>query len=124
MQVTRIEVDERVGGHYRVWQGTSGGDAGGFECQILELVPNERIVFKWGFVGPERTDGPTFDSLLTITLSEAPGNATDLTLVHERLDTLNAAMPHVAENVGPGWDLVLDKLATTLGDPSAPSSDQ
>jgi uncharacterized protein YndB with AHSA1/START domain len=116
MQVTRIEVDERVGGHYRVWQGTSDGDAGGFECQILELVPDERIVFKWGFVGPERTDGPTFDSLLTITLSEAPGNATDLTLVHERLDTLHAAMPHVAENVGPGWDLVLDRLTTTLGD--------
>jgi uncharacterized protein YndB with AHSA1/START domain len=124
MQVTRIEVDERIGGRYRVWQGTSDGDAGGFECEILELVPDERIVFKWGFVGPERTDGPTFDSLLTITLSEAPGNATDLTLVHERLDTLHAAMPHVAENVGPGWDSVLDKLVTTLGGPSIQSSDQ
>jgi len=31
--------------------------------------------------------------------------------VHERLDALAAAMPQVAENVGPGWDSALGKLA-------------
>jgi hypothetical protein len=36
-------------------------------------------------------------------------------LVHERLDALHAAMPNVADNVGLGWDMALDKLAATIG---------
>jgi uncharacterized protein YndB with AHSA1/START domain len=113
-RVTRIEVDERVGGHFRVWQGTDDGDVGGFECQILDLVPSERIVFNWGFVGPERAAGPSFDSRLTITFERAPNGHTALTLVHEQLDALGAAMPNVAENVEPGWAMVLDKMTTAL----------
>ncbi len=112
LEVTRVEIEERVGGKYRIWQADAGADVGGFECELLELVPDQRLVFRWGFVGPERTLGPTYDSLLTITLREAPGGATTLTLVHERLEDLAAAMPYVAEAVGPGWDMVLDKLAT------------
>jgi uncharacterized protein YndB with AHSA1/START domain len=113
LEVDRVEVDERVGGHFRVWQADSGTDAGGFECELLELAPDRRIVFRWGFVGPGRTAGPVYDSLLTVTLREAPGGGTALTLVHERLEELAAAMPHVAGNVGPGWEMVLDKLAAT-----------
>jgi uncharacterized protein YndB with AHSA1/START domain len=111
LTVSRAEVDERAGGHYRIWQADAGAASGGFDCEIAELVPGQRIVFRWGFVGPERRDGPAFDSLLTITLREAPGGATHLTLVHERLGDLAAAMPQVAANVGPGWEAVLDKLA-------------
>jgi hypothetical protein len=43
----------------------------------------------------------------------APGLAA-LTLVHERLDKLIAALPSVGENVAPGWESVLDKLTATL----------
>ena len=114
LEVTRVEVDERVGGRYRIWHGSAEGDVGGFECELLELVPGRRIVFRWGFAGPERDAGPVYDSLLTITLEEAPGGATALTLVQERLDDLYAAMPDVADNVGPGWELVLGKLAALL----------
>ena len=114
LEATRVEVDERVGGHYRVWQGRAGGNSGGFECELLELVPDQRIVFAWGFVGPDRTGGPTYDSRLTITLREAPGGATELTLLHERLDALYDAMPEVAEKVGTGWEMVLDKLSALL----------
>jgi uncharacterized protein YndB with AHSA1/START domain len=111
MVVSRVEVDERVGGHYRIWHADgSGSELGGFDCELTELVPGERIAFRWGFVGPERRDGPVFDSLMTITLSEAPGGATHLTLVHERLDDLAAAMPQVAEKIGVGWDDTLSKL--------------
>ncbi len=49
-------------------------------------------------------------SVLTVTFREAPGGATVLTLVHERLDDLAAAMPQVAAHVGPGWEDVLRKL--------------
>jgi uncharacterized protein YndB with AHSA1/START domain len=100
---------------YRIWQNDAGAEIGGFECQLLELVPNQRIVFRWGFVGPERATGPAYDSRLTITVREAPGGATALTLVHERLDALHAAMPDVADNVGLGWEMALDKLAGTIG---------
>lgn len=120
LEVTRVEVDQRIGGTFRVWQESIGQDAGGFECQIVELVPDRRIVFRWGFVGPARTDGPTFDSLLTITLARSSETSTTLTLVHEKLDTLWAAMPQVAENVERGWDLVLDKLIRVVGRASAP----
>jgi uncharacterized protein YndB with AHSA1/START domain len=114
MQVVRADVDERVGGHYRIWQENVGGDVGGFECELLELVPPERIVWRWGFIGPARTDGPVFDSRLTVTLREAPGASTELTLVHEHLDALRDAMPAVADRVESGWAAVLNKLTETM----------
>jgi uncharacterized protein YndB with AHSA1/START domain len=114
MTVERVEVDERGGGAYRIWQQDESGSQGGFECELLELVPDERLVFRWGFVGPERTEGPAFDSRLTITLAEAPGGGTALTLVHERLEDLAAAMPEVAAHVGVGWESTLDKLAASV----------
>src|SRR6478752_7743856 len=112
--VERAEIEARVGGRYGIWHAASGIDVGGFECEIVELVPNERIVFRWGFVGPGRTAGPAFDSLLTITLRSVSRDATVLTLVHEHLDDLAAGMPHVADKVEVGWKLVLEKLAVTL----------
>ena len=111
LEVTRAEVDERVGGRYRIWHAGAEGEVGGFECELLELVPSERIVLRWGFVGPDRLAGPTYDSQLTVTLREAPGGATELTLVHERLDDLREALPDIAEGVGPGWESALDRLA-------------
>jgi uncharacterized protein YndB with AHSA1/START domain len=113
--VKLAEVEAHVGGHFRIWHVEAGADVGGFECEIVELIPYERIVFRWGFVGPERTAGPVFDSVLIITLNAAQGGQTKLTLIHERLDDLAAAMPHIADNVQVGWELVLEKLAVTLG---------
>jgi uncharacterized protein YndB with AHSA1/START domain len=117
LEVTRVHVEERAGGHYRIWQAESGSDAGGFECELLELVPDQRIVFRWGFAGPDREAGPVYDSLLTITLRDAAAGGTALTLVHERLEQLAEAMPEVAANVGPGWEQVLAKLTATIGQP-------
>ena len=111
LEVTRAEVVERVGGHYRIWHAGAEGEVGGFECELLELVPHERILLRWGFVGPDRLAGPTYDSQLTVTLREAPDGATELTLVHERLDDLRQALPDIANGVGPGWEMALDKLA-------------
>ena len=111
MSVTRAEVDERVGGVFRIWQASDGEDAGGFESEIVELVPDERIVFNWHFVGPERD--PDAVSRLTITLREVDGG-TELTLVHERLGALRAALPEVADRVATGWALALDNLARVV----------
>ena len=76
-------------------------------------MPDQRLVFRWGFIGPQRRQGPSFDTLLTISLrAEPPG--TTLTLVHEDLAELGAAMPEVAASVGPGWEAVLARLDKTL----------
>jgi uncharacterized protein YndB with AHSA1/START domain len=111
LDVTRAEVDPRVGGRFRVWQGKAGETSGGFEAEIVELVQNERIVFKWGIVGPKLLEGPVYDSRLTVTFDQTADNATELTLVHERLGALYAAMPELAEQFEAGWAFVLDKLA-------------
>ena len=116
---TQVEIDARVGGHYRIWHSDSGAAAGGFESELLELVPDERIVLRWGFAGPDRASGPVFDSLLTITLAEQ-ASGTALTLVHERLDDLAAAMPHVAQNVEAGWVDVLGQLTLLLAPSATP----
>lgn len=117
LEAERVEIDERVGGRYSVWHTDSGASAGGFECEILELVPDERLVFRWGFVGPRRAEGPVFDSRLTITLHEVDRGSTLLTLVHERLDELARAMPDVADKVEFGWDLVLQQLSASCARP-------
>jgi uncharacterized protein YndB with AHSA1/START domain len=114
--LTRAEVDERVGGSYRIWHGLDGEQTGGVEAELLELVPDRRLAFRWGFVGPDRTAGPVFDTLLTVTFEPAADGATRLTLVHERLEGLREAMPYVYENIAGGWGSVLDQLPDALRD--------
>lgn len=114
--VVKAEVDERPGGHYRIWHTDGGTPVGGFDCELTELVPARRLVFRWGFAGPDGRDGPVYDSLLTVTFHDAPGGGTALTLVHERLAELAAALPEVADKVGAGWADVLGTLAGVLTD--------
>ncbi len=113
-KVTRVEIDERAGGHYRTWKTGSGTNVGRFDSEILELVPDRRIVFRWGFIGPERRSGPSYDTRLTISLGGEPTGLTKLSLVHEDLHELAGAMPEVGENVGPGWEDVFDKLTALV----------
>lgn len=113
LTVSRAEVDERPGGHFRIWQSDAGRDCGGFDCELRELVEDERIVFDWRFVGPERVYDPAHDSRLTVTL-RAVEAGTELTLVHERLEALRAATAYIADNIATGWQMALDNLAVAL----------
>lgn len=108
----RAEVDARVGGRHRVWHvDPHGVDMGGTEGVFVELVPAERIVLRWHFVGPDRSTPAAEESLLTVTFRPGPRpDTTTLTLVHERLDGLRAAHPEIADLVEAGWASVLDKL--------------
>lgn len=115
-ETTKVEIDERVGGHYQVWHANAGADTGGFDSELVELVPDKRIVWRWGFVGPRRRQGPVYDSLLTVTLHETAEGSTRLVLVHERLDELASALPRVADGVGAGWNSVLGRLDDIMSD--------
>ena len=113
--VERVEVEERVGGAHRTFQlDLEGTEIGGFESTIVELVPDQRIVLEWGFVGPDREADPSHASRLTVSLAPVADGATELTLVHERLDGLHADMPEVAGMVGTGWGLALENLAAVF----------
>lgn len=113
--VRHAEVDERVGGHVRVWQEDhDGNDVGGAQGDILELVPHERIVLRWHFLDPDRVAHAALESRLTITFTPGPDNTTHLHLTHERLDGLRAHRPDVADNIADGWDSALDVLTTTI----------
>ena len=107
----RAEVQERPGGRWAVWHADAGDDIGGLEAEISELVPNERIVMKHYFVGPDRDTDPGMETRLTVTFQEVDGG-TELTVFHERLDGLRNRMPDIADQVTAGWSSVLDKLET------------
>ena len=112
----RVEVDERVGGHYRCWHvDAEGKDIGGYECEILELVPDERIVLRWEFVGPDRRPLADASSRLTIALRPVPPDACELTLVHDRLDGLERQRPGMTDATRRGWSGTLARLEQTLG---------
>ncbi|MFG2824987.1 SRPBCC domain-containing protein [Kitasatospora sp. NPDC048365] len=110
----RAEIDERVGGRYRVHQPRPDVPVDGFEAELLELVPDERIVLRWGFTGSGREEGPHFDSLLTVTLHPAPGGGTRLVLLHEHLGALAEALPEAAAQAAGGWDALLDGLTAAV----------
>jgi uncharacterized protein YndB with AHSA1/START domain len=117
----RAEVDERVGGHYRIFQVDPEGDmTGGSESRIVELVPNERIVISWRFAGPNRQKDLAPDTRLTVTFTEPRPGETELTVVHEHLDELAEAMPQVAGHVQQGWADTLDRLSPVLSQEETP----
>ena len=65
--------------------------AGMFDCELIELVPNERIVVRWRFVAEGSSARRAHSSRVTISLRRASGGATRLTLVEERPGVLEAA---------------------------------
>lgn len=117
LSVGKAEVDERIGGRVGIWhRDADGNDVGGAEATIEELVPHERIVLAWQFVGPDRSTDPALASRLTLTFTPTPDGNTLLHLNHEHLGGLRAHAPEIADNVHAGWASALDVLATTFGD--------
>jgi uncharacterized protein YndB with AHSA1/START domain len=104
--VVTASVDEHVGGRHVVEMLAPDGMRLAFESVIRDLVENERIVLDFAFVGPE--PGEREDTLLTVTLSDAPGGGTDVRFEHERI---TLAPPNFDRpGVNAGWTSVLDKL--------------
>jgi uncharacterized protein YndB with AHSA1/START domain len=100
------EIDARPGGIFRMVM-PDGTTARG---QFVELVPNETVVFTWGWV--DNPGVPPGSSVVTINLAQQ-GDETLVTLEHR--DLPDPAVPPHTE----GWVYYLDRLATaaTGGDP-------
>ncbi|MCI0673525.1 MAG: SRPBCC domain-containing protein, partial [Myxococcaceae bacterium] len=78
MSCPRVEVDLRPGGAYRIEMQEPGGATRVTHGTYREVVPNERLVFTWGWEGPDR-----HETLVTVEL-RSRGEDTELVLVHER----------------------------------------
>jgi uncharacterized protein YndB with AHSA1/START domain len=104
--VVTATVDEHVGGRHVVEMLAPDGTRLAFESVIRDLVPGERIVLDFSFVGP--TPGEREDTHMTLTFADAPGGGTEVRLEQERI---TLAPPHFdPEAVNGGWTSVLEKL--------------
>jgi uncharacterized protein YndB with AHSA1/START domain len=96
---TQAELEPRPGGTYRVRVGGEHPSAGEF----VEVVPNERVVFTFGWDEP---DHPIPSGTTTVAISLIPeGDKTRVRLVHTGLPE-DAVSDHTA-----GWDHYLGRLA-------------
>ena len=97
---------EPVAGKRFTYQTTPAGEWGGvIRCQVLEAVPNERLVYAWkggheGNIGY----GSPLDTVVSFTLSRVE-NGTRVRLVHSGfvLPTNDTAY----RNMGDGWKRVV-----------------
>jgi len=101
------EVDPRPGGRYRVDVNGTGFAVGEF----VEIVPDERVVWTWGWEG--NTGLPPGSSTVEITLVP-DGDATVVRLRHSGLPDADAEKKHRH-----GWEHYSDRLSAAAagGDP-------
>ena len=97
-QGVEANLDARVGGIFSILMG-NGMNARG---QFVELVPDERVVFTWGWV--DRPGIPPGSTTVEITLN-ADGEGTLLVLTHRAVADGEAPMQHM------GWSHYLPRLA-------------
>ena len=101
---------EPVKGKRFTYQTTPGGAWDGvIHCEVLEAVPNERLVYSWKSGHAENVGyGAALDTVVTFTLSKA-ANGTRLCLVHSGFVLPRNEMAF--KNMGDGWK----KVVPTIG---------
>jgi uncharacterized protein YndB with AHSA1/START domain len=107
-QGTAAQIEPIAGGVHRVNIKGDGFASG----EIVEVVPNERIAFTWGFESPGHPI-PAGSTLVVIELLPEPdGSATMLRLTQTRVRAIRDAVAH-------GWEHYLDRLVIVAeaGDP-------
>jgi uncharacterized protein YndB with AHSA1/START domain len=92
------------------WDGT-------IHCEVLEAVPNERLVYSWtgGHAGNVGYGAP-LDTIVTFTLSKVQGG-TRLRLVHSGF--LSPANDSALTTMGAGWKKVVKDLGAIAAEGNA-----
>ncbi len=106
------EIDARPGGAFRVRMPGAQVASGRF----VEMIPDRRLVFTWGWEGP---DSPVAPGSSTVVIElEADEGGTLLRLTHSALQA-----PPVAEHHRLGWERYLERLQVRAegGDPGSDS---
>ncbi len=89
---------------------------GVIHCEILDILPNERLVYSWKS-GVQTSNGyvPRLDTLVTWTLTKHEGG-TRLRLVHSGF-----ALPKdeaIFKNINAGWPRIIPKLIALVAEQS------
>lgn len=106
---TKAELDPRPGGVYRVLAGGVHQSAGEF----VEVVPNEKVVFTFGWDEPDHPIPPGSTQVEILLIPE--GDKTRVRFVHSGLPA-DAVSDHTK-----GWDNYLERLAAvSSGDAVGP----
>jgi uncharacterized protein YndB with AHSA1/START domain len=105
---------EAVKGTHFTYQTTPAGKWDGvIRCEVLEAIPNERLVYTWRGGDEGNTGyGSKLDTVVTFTLSEA-ANGTRLRLVHSGfvLPKNDTAF----KNMSGGWKKVVGRIGAMSG---------
>ncbi|MBX2805550.1 MAG: SRPBCC domain-containing protein [Hyphomicrobiales bacterium] len=105
-EVTKAEIDLRVGGTWRFHLRSEGGNDVFFEGQYFAIEPSQKLVFSWSHViqsGDGRRDA-SVASQVTVTFEQV-GSATRIHLQHEALSSDGARI-----KVSSGWISSFEKL--------------
>ncbi len=97
------EIELKVGGRYRFLMHATDGETHDVGGHYREVVRPHRLVFTWAWAST-----PDRESLVSVDL-RADGDATLLTLTHERFADREATEGHAE-----GWAGSMDKLAEVL----------
>lgn len=95
-------LDVRAGGKYRIiMRGTD--DAPTAIGEYVEVVPDEKLVFTWGWEGD-----PSRPTLVTVTFRDV-ASGTEVTLLHERFVTAETCDHHRM-----GWQAIFNRMPQVL----------
>lgn len=100
-----IEVDLRVGGHYRFGLRPRDGAMFFMVGHYLEVHPPEKLVYTWGY---EDAEGEYGDTLVTVEFLER-GNQTEVILRHGQFPS-----PAARDSHDDGWGICLDRLVELI----------
>lgn len=106
---------EPVKGKRFTFQTKAGGAWDGvIHCQVLEVIPNERLVYRWQGGHEDNIGyGAPLDTVVTWTLSPT-ANGTRLRLVHAGF--VVPRNKSAFEIMGGGWKKVVSTLGTVAGE--------
>lgn len=98
-----------VGARFTYRTTPAGAWDGLIECEVLEVIPNERFVYSWRGGHEENVGyGAPLDTLVTFTLETADGGGTRLRLVHSGFDLPRNESAY--RNMSGGWSQVLPRI--------------
>ena len=105
---------EAVKGNHFTYRTTPAGQWDGtIRCEVLEVIPNGRLVYSWRGGDEANTGyGSKLDTVVTFTLTKADGG-TRLRLVHSGF--LLPKNQTAYDNMSGGWQRVVSRIGDTSG---------
>jgi uncharacterized protein YndB with AHSA1/START domain len=103
-----------VGTHFTFQTTAAGAWDGTIHCQVLEVKPNERIIYAWeGGHEANVGYGSRLDTVVSLTLSRVE-NGTRLRLVHSGF--IRPTNDTAFEKMSAGWKKVVQSIGTVSGE--------